>query len=96
MRTEVLLKLLKARYGANAYAFFTNVADGTGGNASRWADGLAVSLWPSRGLTIEGTGFVSWRIQRRPRLSVSIATTGGSLFPICQSSKTASCRTPGV
>jgi hypothetical protein len=52
--SDAVVALLRQRYAAPAWAFFENVADGTGGAANRYADGLAMSLWPSRGLTIEG------------------------------------------
>lgn len=54
LKTADILARLQARYGAPNYAFFREVGDATGGVQRRWADGLAVSLWPSRGLTIEG------------------------------------------
>lgn len=53
MLTGDLLAMVAAKY-SEAHAFFTNVADGTGTARSRLADGLAVSLWPSRGLEVEG------------------------------------------
>jgi len=45
--------LLSKRYTAPTHAFFTNVANSTGA-AARYADGIAVSLWPSSGFQIDG------------------------------------------
>lgn len=49
-----MLSALAGRFPAPAYAFFTHVPNATGGRASRTADGLAMSLWPSRGLLLLG------------------------------------------
>lgn len=49
---EVIARLRK-RYGAPEYAFFTEVGDRTGGR-TRSADGIALSLWPSRGIELHG------------------------------------------
>lgn len=55
LRTEKqVLDLLRARYPSPGWAFFEKVGDGTGGNQRRSSDGLAMSLWPSRGLVLEG------------------------------------------
>lgn len=43
---------LRARYAAPQYAYFEEVANGTGARIRRYADGVAMSLWPSRGLTL--------------------------------------------
>jgi hypothetical protein len=52
--TEADIKhLLYKRYSPPQYAFMTNVANSTGW-ASRYADGVAFSLWPSSGFQIEG------------------------------------------
>lgn len=45
---------LRNRYDSQAYALMFEVANATGMNHSRWADAVAVGLWPSRGLTISG------------------------------------------
>jgi len=49
-----VVALLRLRYPAPAWAFFENVGDGTGMHQRRWADGFAMSLWPSRGLVFHG------------------------------------------
>lgn len=46
---------LEDRYPKNAWAFFSEVRNGTGySRAERYADGLAMSLWPSRGIDLHG------------------------------------------
>lgn len=45
---------LRLRYAAPAFALFEEVGNGTGANCRRHADAVAVGLWPSRGLDIEG------------------------------------------
>lgn len=53
--TEATLTVaLKNRYAGSAFAFLPQVANGTGGNKSRTADALVMSLWPSRGLDLIG------------------------------------------
>lgn len=54
MNTHELMNLLRERYPKDAYAFFTEVPDGTGSNCRRHCDALVMSLWPSRGLTLTG------------------------------------------
>jgi hypothetical protein len=54
MLTKELETLLRAKYSGTEYALFFNVADGTGTGAGRWADAIAINLWPSRGLELEG------------------------------------------
>jgi len=45
---------LRARFKAPAYALFLEVNEGTGRNAGRRADALAMNLYPSAGLEIHG------------------------------------------
>lgn len=45
---------LARRYRAPEYALFEQVGNGTGFVANRWADAMAMSLWPSRGLDLIG------------------------------------------
>lgn len=54
MNTAELMKLLRAKYAPPEYALFTNVSNGTGSRADRWADALCMGIWPSRGLTLHG------------------------------------------
>jgi hypothetical protein len=49
-----VLDLLAARYVAPEWAFLRHVANGTGGHKSRTADGIAMNLWPSRGMELHG------------------------------------------
>lgn len=52
--TAELKQRLAFRFDAKEYALFWEVGNGTGSNTRRHIDALAVSLWPSRGLTISG------------------------------------------
>lgn len=54
MTSKEILSLLKKKYSEPAWVFFNEVSDATGLNVSRRADGLAMSIWPSRGLFIHG------------------------------------------
>ena len=54
LNANELLAMVKTKFSGSAFAFFANVSDGTGSASSRLADGIAVSLWPSRGLDIQG------------------------------------------
>jgi len=46
--------LLRKTYSTDAWGFLSQVPNGTGSNQSRTCDGLAMSLWPSRGLYLHG------------------------------------------
>ena len=48
------LERLRTKYQAPEWAFFTHVPCGTGSNANRYADGVALNTWPSRGFEIIG------------------------------------------
>lgn len=52
--TNVLDELVRAKFAAPHYGLIKNVGDGTGARNYRWADWLAMGLWPSRGLTLIG------------------------------------------
>ncbi len=52
--TSDLLEALRKRHEGEAWAFMTEVPDATGMNHRRWADAVAMSLWPSRGLELHG------------------------------------------
>lgn len=45
---------LRQRFAPPAWVVLTGVANGTGVHASRYADALAMSVWPSRGLELHG------------------------------------------
>lgn len=52
---EQVIAALAARYPTNAWAFLTQVRNGTGwAREPRTADALALGLWPSRGLELHG------------------------------------------
>lgn len=51
---SAVLKALRQRFPAPAWAMLAGVGNGTGGRADRWADAVAMSVWPSRGLEIHG------------------------------------------
>jgi hypothetical protein len=50
-----ITEALKKRYKSPEYAFLPQIRNQTGfGRVTRTADGVAMSLWPSRGLTLTG------------------------------------------
>lgn len=51
---SVIYKALKERFCAPEYAIFFEVANGTGSNIRRYADALAMGLFPSRGNVMHG------------------------------------------
>lgn len=59
--TDDLYRALERRYQPPAWALLTNVANGTGGGASGWADAIAMSLWPSRGVRLWGFELKAFR-----------------------------------
>lgn len=55
MRTPEIMAQLRARYQPPAFELLEQVASGTGAQREvRYADALAMSLWPSRGLHLHG------------------------------------------
>ena len=54
IRTGDVKALLRKRYCAPEWAIMFEVADVTGANQRRYADAVAMSLWPSRGLKLHG------------------------------------------
>lgn len=54
MRSADVRAALKRKFCAPEYALFFEVGDATGGRARRWADAIAMGLWPSRGLALQG------------------------------------------
>lgn len=54
MQTADVKAALRARFCAPEWALFFEVADATGARHNRWADAVAINLWPSRGLAIHG------------------------------------------
>ncbi len=49
-----VLAALARRYKAPEFALFAQVGNGTGFTGNRYADAMAMSLWPSRGLYLYG------------------------------------------
>lgn len=54
IRTSDVNVALRARFCAPEWALFFEVGDATGSNQRRWADAVAINLYPSRGLEING------------------------------------------
>ena len=54
MRTPEVKSLLRARFCSPEWAIFFEVGDGTGAAQRRWADAVAMNMYPSRGLEIHG------------------------------------------
>ena len=51
---EEIRKLLRLRYDSPRYLFIEEIANGTGAPGGRFADGLALALWPSSGMWLYG------------------------------------------
>ncbi|WP_066681647.1 hypothetical protein [Sphingomonas sp. CCH9-E2] len=54
MRSSDVRAALARKFCAPEYALFYEVGDATGGRARRWADAIAMGLWPSRGIALQG------------------------------------------
>ncbi|MDR8394988.1 hypothetical protein NE850_01445 [Paraburkholderia sp. USG1] len=54
MRTHDVSAVLRTRFCGPEWALFFEVGDATGGRHNRWADAVAINLYPSRGLEING------------------------------------------
>lgn len=54
MTSGDVVKCLKMYFATPAYCLLEQVADGTGARQHRWADAVAMSVWPSRGYDIHG------------------------------------------
>ncbi len=52
--TTKVYAALRAKFAPPTYAMVTEVGNSTGVNCRRWADAVAMSVWPSRGLEIHG------------------------------------------
>jgi len=55
--TAAIKSLLRARFPVKEWALAFEVSNGTGSQAGRHADAVAMNLWPSRGLAIHGFEF---------------------------------------
>lgn len=49
-----MFTLLRKKFTAPAWATLPQVPDATGANGTRYADAISMSLWPSRGLELNG------------------------------------------
>lgn len=54
MNARDVIDHLKAHIAPPAFCFLEQVADGTGARQHRWADAVAMSVWPSRGYDVHG------------------------------------------
>lgn len=61
MSVESPWPYLEKRFPAGQFALLQEVSDAAGFGRSRSADGIAMSLWPSRGLGIDGIEIKSYR-----------------------------------
>lgn len=85
MRTPEVKSLLRARFCSPEWAIFFEVGDGTGSAQRRWADAVAMNMYPSRGLEIQvsksrsagQTGCASLKTRRSPHQCNNTATVGG-------------------
>lgn len=57
MSTPAIRAAVRARFCSPEWATFFEVGDATGGRHRRWADAVAMNLYPSRGLSIHGFEF---------------------------------------
>lgn len=54
MKTADVKAALRTRFVAPEWAIFFEVGDSTGGAHRRWADAVAMNMWPSRGMEVHG------------------------------------------
>src|SRR3546814_12925642 len=54
MNTAQINAALRARFCAPGWALLFNVGNATGATQRRWADAVAMNLYPSRGLELHG------------------------------------------
>jgi len=54
INSSEICSALRLRYPSNSHALLFEVANATGSNARRFADAVAIGLWPSHGHAIEG------------------------------------------
>lgn len=54
MKTPDVKSALRARFCSPEWTIFFEVADGTGMHQRRWADAVAMNMYPSRGMEIHG------------------------------------------
>jgi hypothetical protein len=61
MKTEQIMMALASKFRPPEWAFLPQVPDSTGGPASRTADAITMSVWPSRGLELHGIEVKTYR-----------------------------------
>lgn len=76
--TAAINLALRKRFAAPEWALLFNVGDATGARHSRFADAVAMSLWPSRGLELHGmevkASRADWQRERqKPQKAETIA-----------------------
>lgn len=54
LNADDIKQLMRQRYSAPQYALFFEVTDQTGARHTGYADAIAMGLWPSRGIELEG------------------------------------------
>lgn len=54
MKATDVKAAIRNKFSGNEWAVFFEVANGTGANSRRYADAVAMNLWPSRGLELHG------------------------------------------
>jgi len=77
--TAAINNALRVKYAAPRWALLFNVADATGMVQGRWADAIAMSVWPSQGLELHGMEVKAsrgdWLRERaKPEKAEAIAT----------------------
>jgi len=88
-RSEDLNALVRAKYPGPAYTFLNELRDGTAfSTAGRSADAIAFGTWPSRGLSITGFEYKSYRGDwlnelKKPEKAESIARFCDSWYLVC-------------
>lgn len=79
----MLLDALRLKYDPQAFAFLTEVRRATGYNHTpRYADAVAMSLWPSRGLLLNGFELKASRKDWKKELDHP-EKADESIFPFC-------------
>lgn len=61
MNTSAVMVAMRTKFASPEHAMLTEVANTTGGSATRSADALVMNLWPSRGLTLAGFEVKAYR-----------------------------------
>lgn len=67
--TKRLTELVSAKFSPPEYGCLFNVGDGTGFRQYRWADAIAMGLWPSRGVDLHGIEIKASRADWKKELS---------------------------